>query len=38
MYIYTYIHASATALSWFASDTIHFCVHPHNISSEASAS
>ena len=30
-------NASATALTWFASDTAHFCDHPYNICGEASA-
>ena len=28
---------SATALSWFTSETAHFCVHPYNICGEVSA-
>ena len=31
------VDAFATALSWFASDTEQFCVHPYNICGEASA-
>ena len=30
-------NASATALSWFASDTAHPCVHPCKVRGEASA-
>ena len=29
--------AFTTALSWFVSDALHFCVHPYNICGEASA-
>ena len=29
--------AFTTALGWFASDALHFCVHPYNICGEASA-
>ena len=30
-------NASATALTWFASDTAHFFVHPYSICGGASA-
>ena len=40
LYVYIWVlkgrNASATALSWFAGDTVHFCVHLKNICGEAS--